>query len=331
MIRWAKWFRGKGNLVSVVSLTRTHDRSVYDIIQDVPAILGPFAYLRRGLFVRKVVKSLAPDIVHGHYLTSAGFFSSLTTCPHKVVSAWGSDIYSDAKVWSKRQCIKWAINHSDVTLGDSDHIVNAVKQLVPKVDARKVIFGIDTELFKPNPIKHDKFRFLSIRATGGVYNSLTLVEAFEQAGLDAELWMQEPMADGCAVKDYVKSRPKLDRKVVWYSRRPYEEMPKLYNSCDVALSVPEWDSSSAALNEALSCGLLVVASDIPQNREWIVDKKNGFLASSFTLPDVMSKASQLHMDAVVSMGRNARQTIVEKADFNKEMDKAEAIYREVAD
>ncbi len=322
--------RKHGHEVTMLSLTpRRDDSQDYDSWVCVRTHSGKLSPVHTALAIRKKVKELRPDIVHGHYLTGGGWYGSMSGAKHKVVSAWGSDLYADSKDFLKRQCIRFARKHSNVVFADSDHLVNECRKLAPKADVRKVIFGIDTELFKSNPIKHDKFRFFSIRATAPIYNPRVIVEAFLRAHLDAELWMYRPGAEAFEIMDMVNGNEYLKSHVVWLDKRPYDRMPEIYNSCDVALSAPQWDSSSTALNEALSCGLLVVASDIPQNREWIVDGKNGFLASSFTLPDVMSKASQLHMDTVVSMGRNARQTIVEKADFEKEMRKAEGIYEEL--
>jgi len=330
--RWAGWLHDHGHYTTILSLTRVVDSKGYDQVLEVKPIMGRFGYARTAIKIRGILKRLGPDVVHGHYLTSGGFASSLAPGVPRIVSAWGSDVYADTKDFLKRQCIKWAVKHSDVTLGDSDHIVNAVKSLVPRVDARKVIFGIDTELFKPNPIKHDRFRFLSVRATGGVYNSDVIIKAFERANLDAELWMQEPNSDGFSIKDYVESRSELKKKVVWYGRRPYEKMPELYNSCDVGISVPNWDSSSTAVLEAFSSQMPVILSAIPQNDEWI----NGATLWQRELIDVNRLAEKMafirRMNWLVEeTGVIVREQVITQGNFETEMQKAEAIYKEVVD
>jgi glycosyltransferase involved in cell wall biosynthesis len=328
--RWSKWLSKKGHEVTMLSLTpdRGNDAQEYDSWVGLKPHRGRFGYSRTALAVRRKLAWMKPDIAHGHYLTGAGFFTSIAKHAQKrIVSAWGTDVYGDTKVWAKRQCVKWAIKHSDVTLGDSDHIVNAVKNLVPGVDARKVIFGIDTTLFKPGPIKHDRFRFLSVRATGVVYNPMVIVEGFERAALDAELFMQEPQASDFKVKDYVNSKPELAKKVSWYGRRSYDEMPKLYNSCDVGISLPSWDSSSTAMNECMACGVPVIASEIPQNHEW-VDGINGVFSPIDA--DALAQAMRsIYTADLKEMKVKARQKIVADGDFDTEMGKAERIYNEV--
>ena len=216
--------------------------------------------MRRVLPIRDAVASWKPDIVHGHYLTSAGFYASMSGCKKVVVSAWGSDVYSDTKNKYKRWCIKYALNHATMVHGDSEHIVNAVKELAPGIETRKILFGIDTDKFKPDPIAHDKFRFLSIRATSPIYNPMIIVQAFEMSNLDAYLWMPQPSVECQNVKDYVDGNPELKERVVWVDRLTYDEMPKLYNSVDVGISIPNWDSNSTAMMECMACGVPVIAS-----------------------------------------------------------------------
>ena len=328
--RWAGWLREHGHEVSMVSLTPNGGDvgGCYDDWLQVIPIYGPLGYLRTGFQVRALIEKAQPDVVHGHFLSSAGFHSSLSKRP-KIQTAWGSDIYVDAKIFLKRQCIKYAIKHSSIVLGECDHILNEVRGLVPKANVRKVIFGIDGELFRPQPIEHDKFTFLSVRSTGGVYSPLVIVQAFEGADMDAVLMMQEPMADAVPVKHYVKSRPDLDKKVIWYSRRAYEEMPSLINSADVGISLPVSDSTSQAMMECMVCGVPVIASDIPVNREWI-DSTSGVLSPIDVTQ--LSLRMQLMMNAdLTDMKTNARKKIIENADFETEMLKAERIYKEVVE
>ena len=333
IVRWAEWFANKGHDVQMISLTRLREPSkAFSRYCEIPVLTGPLAYLRRIFPIRDAVTSWAPDIVHGHYLTSAGFYAAMSGCSKVVVSAWGSDIYKDANNKYKAWCIKYAMNHADVVLGDSNHIVKVVKGMCPNARAEKIIFGIDTEKFKPAPIPHDKFRFLSTRATSPIYNPMAIVQGFEVANLDAELWMYLPTVECQDVKDYVDAKPELKSKVVWIANRQYDQMPELYNSVDVGISVPSWDSSSTAMMECMACGVPVIAGAIPQVEEWILGHWNGFLSqiNSECLAKTMAEAISPKTDLQLIGGR-ARDAVYHEGDYQTEMRKAEKFYQEVLD
>jgi glycosyltransferase involved in cell wall biosynthesis len=81
------------------------------------------------------------------------------------------------------------------------------------------------------------------------------------------------------------------------------------------------DTTSVSLLEAMACGLFPVVSDIPANREWIEDNKNGALVSPRDT-DRLGKAivevwrdPELRRSAAI---RNAR-IIEERADWHDNM------------
>ena len=330
--RWAGWFKDRGHEIQMISLTPMNTPiDIYDKYVYVAKKQGLVGYSRTIFPIRRVVADWKPDIVHGHYLTSGGFYASMSGCRNKVVSAWGSDVYNDAKSRLKGIAIRYAIEHSKVCISCSDHIMDTIRNMCPTVDVRKILFGADTEHFKPNPVKHDKFRFLSIRQTTKLYNQEIIIKAFEQADLDAELWIFKPSADSFDVYDYVKSRPELDKKVVWLDTRPYDQMPELFNSVDVGISIPPRDNASAAVIECMACGVPVIASAIPSNVEWITSGLNGFLTPNITLSKVIEMFYRLNKETILSMGNSARKKIVKNADWNTEMLKAEKIYQEIVE
>ena len=330
--RWAQWFRGHGHEVQMISLTKLMGDSidVFDKYHEVQPKTGLFAYIRKVPSIRRLVNSWKPDIVHGHYLTSAGFYASVSGGKKIVVSAWGSDIYKDSKDTLKNQCIKYAMNNCHLVMGDSEHIIKACKELSPDAKTAKVIFGVDTDKFQPRPEKHDRFRFMSIRQTAPVYNVDVIVKAFELADLDAELWVYKPSVECQDLFDYVKANKSLDDKVKWLCKSPYDDMPYLYNQCDVGISIPSWDSSSTAMLECMGCGVPVIASSIPQNDEWVINGFNGFLS----MIDIHHLANQMAIamkDNLEIMGERARESVIADGDYDTEMKYAEGLYLELLD
>ena len=56
-------------------------------------------------------------------------------------------------------------------------------------------------------------------------------------------------------------------------------MLKWFRAADAYVSCAQSDGTSVSLLEAMATGLPAVATDIPSNREWVVDGQNGWLAT----------------------------------------------------
>ena len=69
----------------------------------------------------------------------------------------------------------------------------------------------------------------------------------------------------------------LSASVQFLGRVPHKEMPNLLAQADIYVSTSLYDGTSVSLLEALASGAFPVVTDIPSNREWITDGKNGFL------------------------------------------------------
>ena len=69
----------------------------------------------------------------------------------------------------------------------------------------------------------------------------------------------------------------LNASVQFLGRIPHKDMPKLLAQGDIYVSTSPYDGTSVSLLEALASGAFPVVTDIPANREWIVNGDNGFL------------------------------------------------------
>ena len=54
-------------------------------------------------------------------------------------------------------------------------------------------------------------------------------------------------------------------------------LPRWYHMADLYISPSHVDGSSVSLMEALACGVPVLVSDIPANKEWVSEGVNGWL------------------------------------------------------
>ncbi len=99
-----------------------------------------------------------------------------------------------------------------------------------------------------------------------------------------------------------------------------EKLPKLLNAADVYVSTSFSDGSSASLMEALGCGLPVVVTDIPGNREWVSEgERNGFLVPPGDIPALTVSVVKLLQQRDLRLRiRHANLGLAEgKADWRK--------------
>jgi glycosyltransferase involved in cell wall biosynthesis len=70
---------------------------------------------------------------------------------------------------------------------------------------------------------------------------------------------------------------KVGSFVEFLGRIPHEEMADLLAQADIYVSTSLYDGTSVSLLEAMGSGAFPIVTDIPANREWITDGRNGFL------------------------------------------------------
>jgi len=108
----------------------------------------------------------------------------------------------------------------------------------------------------------------------------------------------------------------INSSVTFLGRVPHEEMPDLLSRADIYVSTSLYDGTSVSLLEAMASGAFPIVTDIPANREWIVDGKNGFL---FPIDEAGIFASRI-LDAIrnrdlLEKSRLDNLLIVEKKAF----------------
>ena len=338
--RWSQWLRKHGYEVHMGSTTWVSDKQMeypegelaYDSFCPLKLRKGFGAHMLGVITTRSWVETKKLKLVHGHYLTSGGFYARWSGAKHKIVSAWGSDIYHDAKSFTKGKLVRSAINGSDYLFADTQALCDECTKLSNgDKNIKNIMFGIDTTLFKPHNKHRNGLVFLSVRRTSAIYNPTLILMAFSsiQQETGSKLLMAKPEENSQAIYDLV-DQLEIKNAVEFYEPRQYHDMPELYNRADCGISIPNTDGASVAKLEAMSCGIPLIASDIPSNREWIDNGENGVLVKNGDLADLILKMSQIcdvGYGCLDAMGAKAREKVVQHAEFNEEMNKADQIYR----
>lgn len=121
----------------------------------------------------------------------------------------------------------------------------------------------------------------------------------------------------------------ITSSVQFLGKVPHDEMPNLLSQADIYVSTSLSDGTSVSLLEAMACGAFPVVTDIPANREWIEDGKNGLLVPP---EDEISLAKKI----VEAMGRPAlmasarqknREIVEKKAHLKNQVEGLFQMYR----
>lgn len=332
ILRIADWLRAHGHEALMISLTPDRDGASghFDYWAEIGARKAvPGGYVGKIFPIRRLVKSLKPSVVHGHYLPSGSFYSRWSGHKAKIAHSWGSDLFQDTRYFSKRLLIRSAIRGSDVVIGSSDLELEVIKSYCPKIRTHKMLLGVDTNVFVPKPeLKPKVFTFLSGRSSYPIYNPIRIVKALELIEGDCKLLLQRSRNPYPELDKVVEASPVKDR-IKWYPIRDYSEMPDLFNKAHVCVSIPNSDSSSATMMESMACGTPCIISRIPQNDEWdemgIWTPKDDSVEA---LAELMEKV-KAQPEVTRAYGKFAREVIIQRADWNKQMEDLVKLYEEL--
>ena len=335
--RWATAFRDLGAEVAVASFRPAVILGV--VVHCLPtAGLGRAGYLLALPALRRLSARFQPDVVHAQYLTSYGFLAATAALRPLVVTAWGSDVLvSPGESRLARWFVGRALRAADAVTTVAEHMNAAVIALgAPAARVQAVPFGVDTGLFRPPseaPAAPPPLRIISTRNFAPVYSVHTVVEAarlLQARGLPLALDLvgQGPLE--AALRAQVQSSG-LQAATTFHGHVGHPQLVALLGAAHVFVSSAVSDGNNVSLNEAMACGCLPVATDIPANAQWIDHGRNGLL---FAPGDASALADAIARAAADAAWRTAaatenRQIVAQRADWAANVQRMQALYHRV--
>lgn len=341
--RWAGWFAAQGHEVLLIS-TSSAGPQIPGVklihlagMRNLPVIKWFFWSFR----VSRILRQWRPDILHVHQLTGAGWLGAATRFHPMVVTPWGSDLYlfprrSAVHRWLTRQIIQRAnyltVNSQDLALEACKYGANPsrIEILQWEVD-RSVFFPREAPASEPPT---PPITLLSLRACAPLYNQHIILDAFSHVHAifpDARLLIQDYSGDPeykNALEQQI-SRLAIVDSVDWVGPAASEsDIAERIRSAEIGISVPSSDSAPVSVLEALACGVLVIASDLPAVRELIVDGENSLLVPPGDINALYNAMLGLLQDPARrgSMREAALRRIEARSDRDAEMKKLERLY-----
>ena len=338
--RWARFFASRGHEVHVAGLWDPQDSDlalpykVHRLGRPITAVLA----------LRRLARSLQPDLIHAHYLTHYGWIAWASGFRPFALTLWGSDILIDAQSSVLRRAwARMALSGASLVTADSQEVIaTAIRLGAQPSRVREIQFGVDTVRFHPGDAPLELAERLGVagrrvvfapRAITPLYRMLILLEAI--AGIeDVVLIGSLASADKAYVEEVLRAARlgKIDKRLILVPAIPHDEINSFYRLADVVVSIPASDGTPVSILEACSSGVPVVATDLPSVRPWLADLRPDFLVP-IDDPVATSRAirSALGLTAPerAVLASKERQMALERADQAMHMLDVEAAYRQL--
>jgi len=343
-IRWCKYFADRGHDVHLISFHPAvapvpEGVRVYRIdIGSVPVIKYLKAYWR----VKRLIREIAPDILHLHSLALYGLGAYAGQHPY-VATAWGSDVIDYQHGCISGRHLRYVLRMARATTCDAHHMRDLMLRLgaVPN-NVKMVMFGIDTERFIPvsrsRTIEskhglHGRQVVISMRNFYPVYDIETLIEAVPmviKGGVDPVFMIVGTGPEESRLRALTRKYC-VEKHIVFTGALDNEVLPAYLSLADVYVSTALSDAGiSASTAEAMACEKPVIVTDSGENSRWIDDGRNGYVIPVRSPRILADRIVMLLKEGETRriMGGLARKRIIEKCNYQTEMAHMEEIYRE---
>jgi glycosyltransferase involved in cell wall biosynthesis len=320
---------------------QTEDRPVPENIEIVQWAGGqkPFEWrdLPKLTFdFRRLTQKIKPDLIHAGPIQTCAFIAVLTGFRPILTMSWGFDLMKDiyrGRWW--QFTTRYTLKRS--TYFTSDACVTRDKAVEYGMNPENTVvfpWGVDLEHFVPNPesrVTNNGFTIFCNRSWEPNYGVDVLARAFVKVARqrqDVSLMLLADGSQGSAIRQ-ILLRGGVEERVTFPGQIPNAELPRFYHMADLYVSPSHVDGSSVSLMEALACGLPCLVSDIPANKEWVSEGHNGWLFQDGNDDELAAKilnALEIR-EKLPEIGKNARATAEEKANWPKNVEKLLEVYK----
>lgn len=327
--RWADAMLARGWRVSVVTARPEAQDGV--IQMELPPVQRSTDWLFRVGAARRAIDLLQPDVVHAHYITSYGYLGARAAGWRPLVmTAWGSDLLvTPVESRLKRWLTGYTLRRADAITGDSADLVAAARAYRPRGEVLELHWGVDLARFAPVPWQDKQgFDIVSLRSWSPNYRIDLIVRALATVP-GARLHLLGGGPDEAALRAQVAELA-LGERVLFHGRLDDAGMRAVMAQCKVAVSVPASDATSVSLLESMACGLAVVASDLPANRQWLPAEALVPVDDEAALAAILRRWQAADAEVAAMAEANAQRMRREGAR-EVQMDRADALYRRLLD
>ncbi len=345
----------RGHEVQVITRASSLNYSLENIdginLFNVPFLpIYPFHISLHGFFVNKLLKSLEPqiNIVHLHSPIPPPVKTSrpVLTTFHSPCKRAFEKIYRDSKdIRSFADQLQTMVVYPPIELKILKRS-NKITAVSPNVSQELGAYGldpktitvvgnaVDDEFFKPQSSKIKPLPYILfvgvLRSGKGVFEIIKCAKIVTDKHPDARFIV---CGDGPLMRTLRLEALKigLQKQIIFLGYVNRGRLIQLYQISSVLFHPSYHEGLSTVVLEAMSCGLPVVANDIPGNRTVISSGINGVLVTDKSPESMANSILKLLNDETLRMniGIAARNTIKNGYSWNKNVDKIIECYDEL--
>ncbi len=284
--RWCEHFYALGHEIHLISFKNVQiDNVIVHYVNSggIAVSGGNWKVLLKVRAIKKIINKIQPDILHAHYATSYGTVGALTGFHPFIITTLGTDVLiSPNQSLIYRIFLKFAFRRADWITAMADHMKKAITDLgVSEKKVSTVMFGIDPKIFSRENrlIDVSKFVITSTRNFEPVYNLDLLIDALNLIQ-DKIPNLEVNLIGAGSLKNQMEEKVlkyNMQNTVKFYGKVQQTEIASTLCRSNLFVTTSLSDGNNISLNEAMACGTISIATDIPANRFWMKDGVNGFL------------------------------------------------------
>lgn len=312
--------------------------------------LHKISLIAQMFYLWYLIKKIKPSLIHVFWANHN--LSNIILSKHKplIVTVMGGDILPDQRYnkWIDKFFTKMLLDKAQCITSKSNYLDKALLRIGDyKEKIKRITWGIDTELFKPNlpvsalrndlNIPDEAVIFFSVRRCESFYKHHIIIEGFSQ-------FLKNTSIEACLLivtrdgkDDYIRLLNSLARKhnilsnIRFVGDIPHSKMPLYYNISLSAISIPPSDGMPQSLYESMACGCFHILGNLPQYKELIEDKINCLFVPN-AKPEELARAMRWTIDnkeIVEEAAEINSSKILEIADKKTQTELMNKIYSEM--
>ncbi len=274
---------------------------------------NPITLWRSIFSIEKAIERFQPDCIHVH---QANVYAFAAIRANKqgiplVLTTWGSDVLLlPQSNFINRWMVRYNLKHASFITADASFMGERITELSGRKDTVIANFGIDLPDMKQD-VSKEKIIY-SNRMHESLYNVSEILSGtanFLNSHSDWTLIIAGQGAETEKLKFQAKEKlPEQQVQFVGFLSR--EENISNYRRASIFISIPSSDGTAVSLLEAMASGCIPVVSDLPANREWVMDGKNGIIVKDNEVDEAVHRAMHL---SPFEVARINQQIVIDRA------------------